>query len=102
MDKIPEFDMYEFVDDGVNKSFYTILGQYLPKELNGDFSTASLINCLLDVPTIAQQQVPIKAAYKGYYFNRYKCHKNICIHCGEIFNFSSACKQYRKENPGKH
>ena len=72
MDKIPEFDMYEFVDDGVNKSFYTILGQYLPEELNGDFSTASLINCLLDVPTIAQQQVPIKAAYKGHVENMIK------------------------------
>lgn len=50
MEKVPEFDMYEFIDDGfigdsVNRSFYTILGKYIP-EVKHDFSTANLINTI--------------------------------------------------------
>lgn len=40
-----EYDIYDFIDDGINKSIYTILNGYHPV-LNKDFSLANLINCM--------------------------------------------------------
>ena len=63
MNKLPELDMYEFIDDGIHRSFYTILGSYLP-ELNGDFSTANLVNGIPTLKVTSGQELPYKKTYQ--------------------------------------
>ncbi len=48
MENFQQRDMYDFVDDGVNKSIYTILNEYHPF-LKRDFSLANLVNHMPDV-----------------------------------------------------
>ena len=48
MEGFHQQDMYDFVDDGVNKSIYTIFNQYHPF-LKRDFSLASLVNHIPDI-----------------------------------------------------
>lgn len=55
MYKMPEYDMYDFIDDGVHKSIYTILHEYHP-QLKRDFSLASLINHMTEFETTPGQQ----------------------------------------------
>lgn len=64
MEKLPEFDMYEFIDDGVNKSFYTILGEYIP-EVNKNFSTANLINSIPNLRVHSGNARAYKERYKS-------------------------------------
>lgn len=48
MENFQQQDMYDFIDDGVNKSIYTIFNQYHPF-LKRDFSLASLVNHIPDI-----------------------------------------------------
>ncbi len=48
MEKFQQQDMYDFIDDGVNKSIYAILNEYHPF-LKRDFSLANLVNHMPDV-----------------------------------------------------
>lgn len=48
MENFQQQDMYDFIDDGVNKSIYTILNEYHPF-LKRDFSLASLVNHMPDI-----------------------------------------------------
>ena len=52
-------DMYEFVDDGVHKSIYTIFNQYHPF-LKRDFSLANLINHVPDIQYINSGKIFIQ------------------------------------------
>ena len=63
MYKLPQYDMYDFIDDGVNKSIYTILNDYHPN-LEKDFSLANLINCMVEVGTTKGQIMGFSRTYE--------------------------------------
>ena len=52
MKNIPLYDMYDFIDDGVNESIYTMLNRYHP-DLKKDFSLSNLLNHLPELGSIA-------------------------------------------------
>ena len=66
MAKIQEPDMYEFIDDGVHKSIYTVLNEYHP-QLKRDFSYANLINNLPELNQNASQVRITQSTYKNYF-----------------------------------
>ena len=63
MNKGPQFDMYDFIDDGVHRSFYAILGKYHPM-LEKDFSLANLINNLPKVSASEGQSAVYSRTYE--------------------------------------
>ncbi len=66
MYKLPEYDMYEFIDDGVHKSIYSILHEYHP-QLKRDFSLASLVNHLTELESTPGQERILKTTYNDYF-----------------------------------
>lgn len=62
---LPKYDMYDFIDDGVNKSFYTILSEYHPK-LKRNFSLANLINGIPELEATPTQEIGYKKSYETY------------------------------------
>lgn len=66
MYKIPEYDMYDFIDDGVHKSIYSIMHEYHP-QLKRDFSLASLINHITEIETYTGQEKALVSAYENYF-----------------------------------
>ena len=56
MKNIPLYDMYDFIDDGVNESIYTMLNRYHP-DLKKDFSLSNLLNHL---PELGSTDAQIK------------------------------------------
>lgn len=66
MYKLPEYDMYEFIDDGVHKSIYSILHEYHP-QLKRDFSLASLINHITELESTPGQERILTTAYNDYF-----------------------------------
>lgn len=63
MENFQQQDMYDFIDDGVNKSIYTIFNQYHPF-LKRDFSLASLVNHIPDIEFINSGEIFIRD-YQG-------------------------------------
>lgn len=63
MYKLPHYDMYDFIDDGKNKSLYTILNEYHPN-LKKDFSLANLLNHLPEVGTTPAQITGFLSTYE--------------------------------------
>ncbi len=66
MYKMPEYDMYEFIDDGVHKSIYSVLHEYHP-QLKRDFSLASLINHITELESNPGQERILQTAYNDYF-----------------------------------
>lgn len=66
MYKLPEYDMYEFIDDGVHKSIYSILHEYHP-QLKRNFSLANLINNITELESTPGQERILKTAYNDYF-----------------------------------
>ena len=66
MYKLPQYDMYEFIDDGVHKSIYSIMHEYHP-QLKRDFSLPSLVNHLTDIATTPGQERVLKTTYNDYF-----------------------------------
>lgn len=66
MYKKPEYEIYDFIDDGVHKSIYSILHEYHP-QLKRDFSLASLINHLTELESNQGQERILKTAYNDYF-----------------------------------
>ena len=64
MEKFQPQDMYDFIDDGVNKSIYTILNEYHPF-LKRDFSLASLINHIPDIEYVSSAKDIYIRDYQG-------------------------------------
>lgn len=68
MENFQQRDMYDFIDDGVNKSIYTILNEYHPF-LKNDFSLANLVNHMPDVEYINSSKDVYSKNYQGIVSN---------------------------------
>lgn len=59
MEGYKQQEIYDFVDDGVNKSIYTIFNQYHPF-LKRDFSLANLVNHIPDIEFLSSGKIFIQ------------------------------------------
>ena len=72
MENLRIYDIYDFVDDGVNESIYTMLNRYHPY-MNKDFSLANMINHITDVKQNEAQTKSAKIQYEKYFAELADC-----------------------------
>lgn len=72
MESLRIYDIYDFVDDGINESIYTILTRYHPY-MKKDFSLANMINHITEVEHNEAQERSDKSIYEKYFSELADC-----------------------------
>ena len=72
MESLRVYDIYDFVDDGINESMYTILNKYHPF-MKKDFSLGNMINHMMEVEQSETQEKSAKIHYEKYFTELADC-----------------------------